>query len=220
MPIKVSFGQNLIMKVVFVSDTHNKLSKIDVPDGDLLIHAGDFTGNGSMSEIEAFNRDMVNLTHKYKVVVAGNHDFGFQTYPDEARAALDSSITYLEDSGVTIEGLRIWGSPWQPEFFDWAFNLPRNSMQMKEHWEAIPADTDILVTHGPPYGIMDRVPRGVLVGCEMLLDKVLSLNLKVHVFGHIHCGYGVEKRGKTTFVNASNLDEDYMPANPPIVLEI
>ena len=208
------------MKVVFISDTHNKLAQIPVPDGDLLIHAGDFTGRGSLEEIKLFNRDLMRLPHKDKVIIAGNHDWSFQTKPAEARALLDKSITYLEDSWTEVDGLKIYGSPWQPEFCNWAFNLPRLSPQIKARWDAIQDDTDILITHGPPYAIRDRVPRGELVGCELLRERVFSLNLKVHVFGHIHCGYGLETHGKTTYINASNLSEEYQPAYPPVVIEL
>ena len=208
------------MKVVFLSDTHNSLSKLKVPDGDLLIHAGDFGSAGRLDEVARFNDDIMKLPHKHKVVVAGNHDWPFQRQPKEARKLLHESIIYLEDAAAVVEGLHIYGSPWQPAFFNWAFNLPRLSVALKERWQAIPDNTDILVTHSPPHGIMDRVPRGELVGCEHLRRRVDRIQPRIHCFGHIHCGYGQETRGKTLFINASNLDEDYLPANEPITVEL
>jgi hypothetical protein len=139
---------------------------------------------------------------------------------------LDPKIIYLQDSSAVIDGLKIYGSPWQPRFFDWAFNLDRGA-EMAEKWRMIPTDIDILITHGPPNGILDAVPRvwgTEFTGCEELRKRVATIasigQLKLHVFGHIHCGYGnVEKFG-VQFVNASTCDEDYDPTQPPIVIEI
>src|SRR6185369_5847056 len=144
------------MKIVFLSDTHNKLSRLDVPDGDLLLHAGDFCGRGTQDEVARFNEDMMRLPHRYKIVIAGNHDWPFQKEPDKARSLLDKSIMYLQDEMVEFDGLKIYGSPWQPEFFNWAFNLPRKSPELGKRWKDIPGGIDILITHGPPHGILDQ----------------------------------------------------------------
>jgi predicted phosphodiesterase len=136
----------------------------------------------------------------------------------------ERGITYLQDSEVTIDGLRIWGSPWQPEFYDWAFNLPRGDA-LKEKWDLIPAGIDILVTHGPPRGKLDMTysyagfPRDE-VGCWDLARAVARIKPKVHVFGHIHVGYGVVEENGTTFVNPSSCDDNYDATQDPIVLEI
>src|SRR5512135_2235582 len=124
------------MRVVCLSDTHNRHEALLVPDGDLLLHAGDATMRGTESEIAAFDEWLGSLPHRDKVVVAGNHDFLFQTEPAAARRLLRNAV-YLEDSGVTISGVTIWGSPWQPWFMDWAFNLPRGA-PLKAVWDRIP----------------------------------------------------------------------------------
>lgn len=214
------------MKIVCLSDTHNIHNEIVVPDGDLLIHAGDATARGTIDEVRAFNMWFTSLPHKYKVFVAGNHDWLFEKNNEIAREILSSNIIYLQDSAVEIEGLKIYGSPWQPRFYDWAFNLNRGA-ELAEKWELIPDDTNILVTHGPPNGVLDEVPRqwGIEnTGCEELRKRIDTLaekdHLKLHVFGHIHCGYGRTEQNGVTFVNASNCDEQYLPTQPAIVVEL
>lgn len=214
------------MKIVCLSDTHNCHEQIEVPDGDLLIHAGDATTIGNIQQIAAFNQWFVHLPHPVKIFVAGNHDWLFETDNSLARSVLDKSIIYLQDASVVIEGLKIYGSPWQPKFFDWAFNLNRGA-ELAEKWKLIPLDTDILITHGPPHKILDEVPRKYYVentGCEELRKRVQTLaefgNLKLHIFGHIHGGYGQAQELGVKFVNASNCDEQYSPSHPPLVVEI
>jgi Icc-related predicted phosphoesterase len=214
------------MKIVCLSDTHNCNEQIEVPDGDILLHAGDATTIGNVLQIAEFNKWFSALPHKYKIFVAGNHDWLFETDNGLARGILSKSIIYLQDSFVEIEGLKIYGSPWQPRFFDWAFNLNRGA-ELAEKWKLIPLDTDILITHGPPNGILDEVPRKYWTentGCEELRKRVETLaefgNLKLHLFGHIHCGYGQDEQFGVKFVNASNCDEKYEPTQPPIVIEI
>lgn len=215
------------MKIVCLSDTHNCNEQIDVPDGDILIHSGDATIRGTQIEVEDFLSWFSSLPHKYKIFVAGNHDWLYETNNRFARLLTSNfGIKYLQDSSINIEGLKIYGSPWQPRFYDWAFNLNRGN-KLAEKWQLIPADTDILITHGPPNGILDEVPRGEdwieNTGCEELIKKVEELSnhkLKLHIFGHIHCGYGQAERFGVKFINASNCDESYQPNNPPIVFEI
>lgn len=218
------------MKIVCLSDTHGLHDQVAVPDGDLLLHAGDFTMRGRPEEITPFDAWLGTLPHRHRVVVAGNHDFLFEKSPAEARRLLVNA-TYLEDSAATIDGLRVWGSPWQPWFMDWAFNLRRGE-PLREKWSLIPDGTDILVTHGPPHGIRDEVRKlagrafaaitgqGGHVGCEELLAAVEARPPRLHVFGHIHEGYGIERRGATTFVNASICDARYRPVNAPVVVEL
>lgn len=215
------------MKIVSLSDTHNCNEQIYVPDGDILIHSGDATIRGTQFEIEDFLGWFSSLPHKYKVFVAGNHDWLYETNNRFARVlTANFNINYLQDSSIEIEGLKIYGSPWQPRFYDWAFNLNRG-FELAEKWKLIPDDTDILITHGPPNGILDEVPRGEdwieNTGCEEMIKKVVELskiNLKLHIFGHIHCGYGQTEKYGVKFINASNCDESYAPVNPPIVFEI
>ncbi len=214
------------MRIVCVSDTHNCTDEIDVPEGDILIHSGDATTTGTVDEVKRFNSWFSTFPHKNKIFVAGNHDWLFERDNGSARSLLSPSITYLQDSFVHIDGLKVYGSPWQPRFFDWAFNLNRG-YELAEKWAMIPDDIDILITHGPPYGILDEVPRqwGIeKTGCEELrkrVDQIASKGtLKLHTFGHIHCGYGVAERAGVRFVNASNCDESYDPIQPPIVVDI
>jgi Icc-related predicted phosphoesterase len=209
-------------KIVCLSDTHNYNEQIFVPDGDILIHAGDATMQGSAPEIVLFNRWFRNLPHAHKIFVAGNHDWLFETSRNFARTLLDSSIHYLQDSSVEIENLKIYGSPYQPRFFDWAFNLMRGA-ELAEKWKLIPDETDVLITHGPPFGILDEVPRQYFIentGCEELRKRVETIKPKLHIFGHIHCGYGTTEKFGVKFANASNCDESYEPTNAPLVIDL
>ena len=206
------------MRVVCISDTHNQLNKVSVPPGDLLIHAGDLTGHGSLKELRRADRDLAELPHRHKVIIAGNHDWAFVREPAAARASIKSAI-YLEDEAVVIQGLRLYGSPWQPWFFDWAFNYPRGA-SLKPVWDRIPEATDILITHGPPLGHGDCTTRGSCVGCPDLAAALRRIKPRLHVFGHIHEGYGVTLEGPTTCINASVCRVDYAPLNPPIVIDL
>lgn len=215
------------MKIVCLSDTHNCNEQIEVPDGDILLHAGDATIRGTHQEVEDFLVWFSQMPHKHKIFVAGNHDWLYETENHFARLMTAKfNIKYLQDSFVEIEGLKIYGSPWQPRFFDWAFNLNRG-VKLAEKWKLIPLDTDILITHGPPHGILDEVPRKFFVentGCEELRKRVETLaefgKLKLHLFGHIHCGYGQTEQFGVKFINASTCDEEYKPIQPPIVIDI
>ncbi|HEX8247651.1 MAG TPA: metallophosphatase domain-containing protein, partial [Pyrinomonadaceae bacterium] len=202
-----------------LSDTHNRNEQIKVPGGDILIHAGDATTRGTIDEIVLFNEWFAALPHRHKIFVAGNHDWLFETDNRIARKLLSDEIIYLQDSAVEIEGLKIYGSPWQPWFFDWAFNLPRGE-PLAEKWKLIPDDTEILITHGPPFGILDFPPDGFSVGCERLRRRVEEIRLKLHIFGHIHHSYGTEEKFGVKFVNASVCDEAYEPTNPPPVFDL
>ncbi|MGQ0541098.1 MAG: metallophosphoesterase [Blastocatellia bacterium] len=213
-------------RIVCLSDTHNCNSQIAVPDGDILIHSGDATITGTVEEIKLFNKWFSNLPHKRKIFVAGNHDWLFERNNDFARTLLNGEIIYLQDSPTEIDGLKIYGSPWQPRFYDWAFNLMRGE-ELSRKWKLIPNDTNILITHGPPNGILDEVPRswGIdYTGCEELRKRIEEIavfgKLKLHLFGHIHCGYGVHDEFGVKFINASNCDEAYKPVNPPIVIDL
>jgi predicted phosphodiesterase len=203
------------MRLVLISDTHGLHNRMGpLPEGDVLIHAGDFMNAGyDPNEAISFNRWLGQQPFEYRIVCAGNHDRYFQRLPEEARSLLSNGI-YLEETGITIEGLSFWGSPYTPEFLDWAFMYPRGD-RAKEHWDRIPDELDVLITHGPPYGILDRIaPHGVHLGCEELLKAVEEKKPKVHVFGHIHAGAGLLRSGATQFVNAAYLNESYKPLDP------
>ena len=216
------------MRIVLLSDTHNKHRAIEVPDGDLLIHAGDSCGYGTTKEFIDFLGWFAKLPHKNKVAIAGNHDRCLENRTTRYLIQMmeDQGVNYLEDSSVTIDGVKFYGSPWQPAFCDWAFNLSRGKA-LKEKWDLIPPDTDVLITHGPPYGIGDKIDNTIgSVGCEELLKAVERIQPPLHVFGHIHEGYGIHlakwtlpARIKTLFINTSNLNGSYHYTNKPVAVE-
>jgi Icc-related predicted phosphoesterase len=189
------------MRIVCVSDTHARHHLTIVPEGDVLVFCGDLTRRGSLEDIEKFNHWLGTLPHPHKVMICGNHDFAFQTTPTEARARITNAI-YLEDSGCEIEGLTFYGSPWQPWFGGWAFNLPRGE-ELAKVWAKIPPAVDVLITHGPPEGILDRNHGDDLCGCRDLLNRVLDVKPRLHVFGHIHEAAGRSDIDGIIFVNAS-----------------
>lgn len=214
------------MRIVFVSDTHNRLDRIKVPDGDMLIHSGDFTMRteaktpaAHLEQVSRFNNDLGALPHPFKVVVAGNHDAPFESDNAEARALLTNAV-YLQDQLAVLGGLRIYGSPWQPEYRKWAFNLPRDSEELRAVWSRVPDNIDILVTHGPPKGFLDRAPLWPTLGDQFLRDRVLEVRPKIHCFGHVHFSAGVLEHEGITFVNAASLNEKYQPTGDVIVLDI
>jgi Icc-related predicted phosphoesterase len=245
------------MKVVLISDTHTrhkhlttKAYKPGLPDGDLLIHAGDFTNVGQKGEVMSFidwaSQQATRYTHGV-VFIAGNHDRSFdpkyfREYEDSdlwedfshlkkptwLRNILSnlepgrSNVTYLENQEIVLGGLKIWGSPITPWFYGerWAFNKQRGA-DIKEVWNQIPADTDILVTHGPVIGRHDYVPsEGKYAGCEELKNKIEEIKPKLHVCGHIHEGHGEEMVNGVTYVNASICDRFYDPVNRPIIVNL
>ncbi|MHA2104937.1 MAG: metallophosphatase domain-containing protein [Candidatus Hodarchaeales archaeon] len=207
------------MKLVFISDTHDLKIKEPIPDGDVLVHCGDICGEDSPKTIERFNEWMGSLPHPHKIVIAGNHEIFFERENEHARSLM-TNVTYLEDEEVVIDGIKFYGSPWQPWFYDWAYNLPRGE-PLRKKWALIPEDTDVLVTHGPPFSILDKnFWENKQTGCRELLKRVMSIRPKIHAFGHIHEGYGTKKIDKTIFVNASICTVFYEPINKPILVEI
>jgi predicted phosphodiesterase len=211
------------MRLVILSDTHGLHGSMPpVPDGDVLIHAGDMSGRGSYEEVEGFLGWFGSLPHRNKLLVAGNHDWLFERRPTMAEGLVPAGVTYLRDAGVCIEGVRFWGSPWQPWFFDWAFNLHRGA-EIAEKWALIPDDVQVLITHGPPHGMLDEVlrPPGKHQGCEALRERLAALpQLQLHAFGHIHEAYGTREEHGCQFVNASICDFFYAPVNAPVVVDL
>jgi len=224
--------------ITFISDTHGKHNQItkDLPGGDILIHAGDFMNGGYDFEEATDFLEWFNSIDNYtdKIFIAGNHDRVFENIPHWVEKTLPEypTIDYLQDEewvdyndspngDIPEENIRIYGSPWQPEFYNWAFNLSRHGDEMKAKWDAIPNNADILVTHGPAFGYLD-VPgfgHSTHVGCEMLRYRVDEFKPKIHVFGHIHGSAGYYFNGHTHFINASVLDERYTYQNKPLTME-
>ena len=214
------------MKIVCISDTHgNNLSILKIPMGDILIHTGDFTKFGTYKEVVEFNNQIKLLTHKYKIVVAGNHDLILDDdYYHQYLTKIDifdrngktpkellSNCIYLNNESITIEGYKIYGSPYQPYFRNMAFNLTN----LYENWLNIPKDTDILLTHTPPFGYGDDN-----FGCLELMLKIMEIKPKYNIFGHIHEGYGIYENENTIFVNSSSCNEENILTNKPITIII
>ena len=218
------------MKITFISDTHTKHHQVtsQLPGGDLLIHAGDFTSRGYEHEVDGF-MDWFNGLDNYtnKIVIAGNHDFMFEDDPMLAKDIISyyPNVTYLQDDLEVIgevyqDSVKVWGSPWQPEFNNWAFNLPRNSEVLNEKWNQIPHNMDIVVTHGPAWGHLDTVVgQNINLGCELLTERLKVVNPKIHVCGHIHSGYGYKFHEGTHYFNAAVLGEDYVFTQKPMTVE-
>ncbi len=205
------------MQLLLISDTHGLHHKLQLSPTDMLIHAGDISSRGSKAEILDFLDWFEKQDAQHKIFIAGNHDYFFDNAStEEINSIIPKNITYLCDSGTTIEGINIWGSPVQPWFHDWAFNRKRG-VEINQHWQLIPNNTDILITHGPAYGILDRTIHNELVGCEDLLERVKIIQPKLFVFGHIHEGYGMQQNHGVDFVNASVLDVQYRQVNDPVV---
>jgi Icc-related predicted phosphoesterase len=203
------------MRLIVLSDTHGLHDTIkELPEGDVLIHAGDFMNAGyDPSEAISFNSWLGEQPFKHRVVCAGNHDRYFQNAPEVARSLLTSAV-YLENTGITIDGVSLWGSPYTPEFLDWAFMYPRGA-SAKRYWNQIPYDLDVLITHGPPFGILDQTaPSRPHLGCKELLRAVEEKKPRIHVFGHIHGGAGTFHNEATRFINAAYLNERYRPLAP------
>jgi len=196
------------VRIVAVADTHLFHHDLAVPEGDVFVHAGDMCRIGDLAELRA-TADWINaLPHRHKVVVAGNHDWAFAREPGAARAMFPG-VHYLEDSEVALDGVRFYGSPWTPEFCNWAFNLPRGP-ELALMWAKIPHGLDVLVTHGPPEGFGDRT-KGIRVptatpsraGCADLRQRVAEVQPRLHLFGHIHQDGGTWRDGPTMFANVT-----------------
>jgi len=220
-----------VIRIVCVSDTHQHFPEI--PNGDIFIHGGDFTYDGRPGAVQDFNNWLGKLPHKHKIVIAGNHDITFQEEYYSAKwtrfhdqkldhAMIRKSLTnciYLQDQSKTIEGIKFYGSPWQPAYCDWAFNI-EDPAEIRKKWDDIPQDVDILITHGPPKGHSGITKLGVDAGCPELLLAIQRVKPLVHICGHIHEGYGVSETEGTHFINASSVNAAYKQVNNPIVIDI
>lgn len=208
------------MKIVALSDTHWVLNKVEIPEADLLIFAGDWSSNrGDLTDLIYFVNVLKKNNSKHKVVIAGNHDWIAYKDPGLTKNIFDNAnITYLCDSGTTIDGIKIWGTPWTPEFNDWAFMCSED--QLAQKWRFMPSDIDILVTHGPQYGLLDFVPGAGNVGSVSLETKIHKLKPYIHICGHIHGGYGTAFSEHTNFYNVSVCDEEYNNSNKPTIIEV
>ena len=211
------------MKIVCISDTHTYHHNLILPKGDILIHAGDFCSSGKQNQVRNFAQWFQSQNFSHKICIPGNHDIFCELDVMYAKKMFEFTNThYLFDKEVVIDGIKFYGSPWQPEFFNWAFNLPRKGQQLKDVWDQIPIDTNILITHGPPHGILDwSIHSNEHVGCELLASKITELKqLKAHIFGHIHYCHGTQEKDGVKYVNASSCTENYKPTNQPIIIDL
>lgn len=208
------------MRFVAISDTHSKHLSVKLPRGDVLLHAGDVSYKGKREDIIGFLEWFSKQKFQYKIFIAGNHDFFFEKANEvEIQNAIPANIIYLHDSGIEINGIKIWGSPVTPKFFNWAFNRKRGE-EIRKHWELIPSNTDILMTHGPAYGFLDMTGDEKHTGCQDLLRRLLVIKPKFHVFGHIHESYGNIKRSGIQLINASLVNEAYDLIHKPFVFDV
>jgi calcineurin-like phosphoesterase family protein len=223
-------------RITFISDTHTKHEKITsfLTGGDILIHGGDFMSSGyNPNEAEAFFTWFNSIEgYDTKIFIAGNHDRIMQDDPQWAKGALTGykTIDYLQDDELVMyfdgvngdepeSNIHIWGTPWQPEFRNWAFNLPRGK-DLKEKWDMIPTNTDILITHAPPFGKLDYVEYdNINAGCEELMKRISTIKPKINIFGHIHGGYGYVFDGNTHYINAAVLNDRYEFRNKPVTVD-
>jgi Icc-related predicted phosphoesterase len=212
--------KKIALKFVVISDTHCRHHNLKLPEGDVLLHAGDISYKGHKEEIVDFLKWFSKQDFAYKIFIAGNHDFYLEkAMLPEIESLIPQNVIYLNDSGLTIDGINIWGSPITPWFFNWAFNRHRGD-DIKIHWDLIPANTDILITHGPVLGIHDTVINSQHVGCRDLLEKVKEIKPKVHICGHVHEGYGITQKFGTKFINACILNESYELVNKPVLFTL
>ena len=199
------------MKITLISDTHTQHDKLRLPGGDLLIFAGDFMSSGySKTEVINFLGWLDEQPYDFIVFIAGNHDRWVENFNEDFRGLLTGykNIEYLQDEWIIIDGVKIYGTPWQPWFHNWAFNLQRGEALQKK-WDMIPEDADILITHSPPFRILDKCEDGYRAGCENLLNRLNVVKPKINVFGHIHEACGHVYQDGTHFFNASVLDARY-----------
>jgi hypothetical protein len=204
------------VRIVAISDTHGQHEKMRVPDGDIFVHAGDFMLTGSkVREIAQFNEWLGTLPHRWKIVVGGNHDMILE---GTGFGMMLRNAVYLENARCEIYGLKFWGSPYTPEYNGWGFMLPRGE-RIRRIWRGIPANTDVLITHGPPWGILDAI-EGSSVGDVDLLEELAHRPIPLHIFGHIHPGYGYRALDGRHFYNVAALDENKEPTHAPVVIDV
>lgn len=215
------------MRICGISDTHSYHRDIEIPEADILICAGDITWRGELDIISDFTLWLKDIPIKHKIVILGNHELGTQKgYKREPAIDMirSAGAHYLEDSDIVIDGVKFYGSPASPFFHAWEFNYQRGP-EIAAVWDKIHTDTNILITHGPPFGILDEAPRDFgqfeNVGCSDLSERIEKLTkLKAHFFGHIHAGYGFKDINGVQYCNVSTCTERYKPTNKPIVIDI
>lgn len=212
------------MRIVATSDWHGEFPR-DLPDGDVLVVAGDllpvwdhnrqFQSRWIMSDLLPH---LYSLPYDRVICIAGNHDFVFQDTRKFDKLFHDK-VVYLRDEEYEFDGVKFWGSPYSVSFGDWAFM--KRDKDLAEKWATIPNDTDVLIIHGPPYGLCDKAKWGdVHVGSRTLTERIIQLNAQLLITGHIHEAYGIDNVGKTVVANVSFRDVDYQPVNKAMVFDV
>jgi len=220
------------MKIVAISDTHAKWKDLKIPECDVLVSAGDYSFKGERHLVKNFHewgqKQIRDGKCKHFISVQGNHETWVEKNFQEAKELAQSvcpTVHFIDEGLVEIDGVKFWCSAIQPWFYNWAWNRHRGA-EIKRHWDLIPDGIDVLVTHGPPMYVLDQLvradgtPSGQHVGCQDLMEAVKRIKPSVHIFGHIHCGYGEAHIDGTSFYNAAICDEMYMPTNAPHLIEL
>lgn len=227
------------MKVLFISDPHTfHKSIIDLPEADAICCSGDICLRGEFEEAVSFLAWFSSLPYKHKVFTVGNHDIcfdpnhgrygifkenfnaGVENPIDRIEELIPEGVHFLNRSGVVLDGIKFWGAPDTPWFHNWAFNIHRETPEMEAVWDEMPEDVDVLLTHGPPFKVLDYTIEGLYVGCEVLARKLETIKPKVHSFGHIHEDYGAIEKGGTLFLNSSVVNRRYWVVNKPHLVEV
>jgi len=211
------------MQVLLMSDSHGQndglAALIKQPTAHVMIHTGDVTRYGSRKGLRTFAESLRNSTHIHKIVIAGNHDFCFEKTPDECRSILsDAGIIYLEDEAIELDGVMFYGIPWTPQFGNWAFMDSPDNLQ--ERWSHVSHGTDVLISHGPPRGILDVTHEGEHAGGIEHRNVVRSIRPKLNVFGHIHESYGRETHMGVDYINACLTNFHYELVNEPVLYNL
>jgi Icc-related predicted phosphoesterase len=206
-----------VKRIVACSDTHGKHLYLPIPEGDVFIFAGDFEIRNTFDLIE-MSTWLNNLPHKNVVAIFGNHDFT-EHYGNDKIKEMFGRVNLLFNESITVDGFKIWGSPYSPYFNNWAWMQPDN--MLAEIWATIPLETEIVVTHTMPYGILDQCgPRMESVGSLTLTDRIKVVHPYIQIGGHLHESYGQYTDGKTDYYNVSVMDEQYKIVNPVTIIEV
>lgn len=207
------------MTIACIGDTHGKHDLLEIPDTDVIIHTGDISSFGNKQEIAVFLEWFAGLPQKHKIFIAGNHDFYLEKIAsNDLENFIPQEIIFLQNTGIEIGNKLFWGSAYTPGLPNFAFYKQRGK-EIFQEWKKIPQQTDVLITHTPPYGILDEVARKQSVGCEELQKVVAQLQPSFHIFGHVHESYGLAKIKATSYINASSFLAPNVP-NQPIIIDL
>jgi predicted phosphohydrolase len=210
-----------MMKIVGFADTHGGHGSLHIPDGDMLVFAGDYTGMHSAAEFDNFIRWMASLPHPFKIFMPGNHDWFIQWNLKPIRIKLQQLGICCPSSRLqVVGGLKVYGMPLVPQYGEWAFMVPDGSLRMRQACRSIPEGLDILVTHGPAHGILGMTKRGVDAGSHTLREAIDRAKPRLHFFGHIHEAHGMVVHDGVIHANVSVNNHLYYITNQPIVIEL